>query len=375
MSAVTFVNQSGDALGGAEHSLELLLRALPADIRPSAVLFSNGTFERRLREIGIPVTVVDMPAQLMSTTRERPASSGLLDLPSSIGRVATALKASDPDLVYTNSVKAHIVGSAAARSAGKPAIAHVRDILDGMARLIVRTALLTCTVSRIAISRAVRDAYALSKTEVIPNPLELSLYDGLPERADARRSLGLSDSGRLVSLIGRINRWKGHDRFVRIARLVRDQNAHFAIVGSPVFRDANFLDELRRQVRGLGLDGRLSFIPWIDDPRVAYAASDVVCNCSYNEPFGRTLIEAAACGVPSVCFAGGGTADAVLDGETGLIVREGPDDEDRFARAVKRLLDDEQLRRRMAEGARQYARQFDAGLHAERVAAVIRRAL
>ncbi len=373
MINVTFVSQSGDALGGAEQSLALLIQALPPDIRASAILFGAGEFERRLRDLGVSVTVVELPGTLMSTTRERPATPGLLSVPRSIFTLSRTIAKLDADLVYTNTVKAHVIGSAAARMAGRPAVAHLRDLLEGAARFAVRAVLRGCTVRRIAISRAVRDAFALPATEVIPNPLDLSAYASLPTQAQARRSLSLPESGRLVSIIGRINRWKGHDRFVRIAGLVRsDENVHFAIVGDAIFRDADFVGELREEVKARHLDGRVSFVPWIDDPRLAYAASDVVCNCSHNEPFGRTLIEAAACGVPSICFAGGGTADAVIAGQTGIIIDEGPNAEASFAGALDRMLRDEQLRSRMGAAARTYAKQFDANAHAKRVADVVR---
>ena len=80
-----------------------------------------------------------------------------------------------------------------------------------------------------------------------------------------------------------------------------------------MFRDADYADELRAFSAAHGLDDRVHFVPWLDDVRLAYAASDVNVNCADDEPFGRTLIEAAACGVPSVAFAGGGTGEALVD--------------------------------------------------------------
>lgn len=173
--------------------------------------------------------------------------------------------------------------------------------------------------------------------------------------------------------MGRINRWKGHDRFLRIAKkLLERRPARFAIVGEARNRDADFLPELRELSKSLGIDEYVRFISWREDPREAYAATDVLCNCSEREPFGRTMIEAAACGVPSVAFDDGGAPDIIVDGETGFLIPAG--DEDGFTAAVEKLLDPT-LRERMAIAAKARANQFDSTNHALQVANVLREAI
>jgi glycosyltransferase involved in cell wall biosynthesis len=384
MMRVAFVDQSGDHIGGAEHSLALLLGALPADVGAEAIVFGDGAFAQRLRDLGIRPRVIELSPSLATTKRERMGTRGILEVPTSVFALAREIAGLHPDLVYTNTVKAHLLAAPAARLARVRCVAHLRDILEGPARMLIRGVLASCTKQRIAISGAVRDAFALGKTDVIPNPLDLSSYATLPTRAEARRALNLPADGKLVSIIGRINRWKGHDRFVRIAGALRDctgnghaaagngdAGVHFAIVGAPIFRDADFMDELHAQVQELGLQERVVFVPWLEDPRIAYAATDILCNTSDNEPFGRTLIEAAACSVPAVCFDSGGTAEAVINNETGFVVPAG--DETQFTAALRRLLEEPPLLERMSTAAREASQRFDARIHAERVANVLRR--
>lgn len=367
---VAFVDQAGDTPGGAQRSLSILLRALPADVQPHAVLFSDGAFAASLREWGIPVSVVPMPAALMATTRERPAD-GALAYPRAVSATARMLREIRADVVHTNTVKAHAVAAPAARMAGKKCVAHLRDILDGRGRTVIRTVLAACSSERIAISRAVRSAFALGATSVIPNPLMLEDYRDLPGRAEARRTLGIPADGTLVSLIGRINRWKGHASLIRIVAALRETDARFAIVGAPMFRDADFLDELHALVVQEGLTDRVHFVPWLDDVRTAFAATDINVNCSDNEPFGRTIIEAAACGVPSIAFDGGGTADAIVDGRTGWLIPNG--DETQFALAVGDYIRNPAACLAAGYAAREFAQTFDAPTHAARVAGVLRR--
>jgi glycosyltransferase involved in cell wall biosynthesis len=368
---VAFVDQQGDVPGGAEQSLAILLGALPGDIEPHVILFGDGHYAETLRARGLPVSIVRMPAAFLSTKRENPLT-GLAAIPGALSAVATTLRNVRPDVIHTNTIKAHAVALPVARASGTPSVAHLRDILSSRARLAIRTIVAACSTERIAIARAVSAAFALPLTSIVHNPLVLNDYAQLPTREEARASLGLPAHVALVSIVGRINRWKGHDRLLRVARAMRDRpDLHFAIIGAPVFRDADYADELRAFVAAEELADRVHFVPWLDDVRVAYAASDVVANCSDDEPFGRTLIEAAACGVPSVAFASGGTADAIDDGVTGRLIT--PGNEAAFAQAIAAFVDDHEMCRRTSHAARSFAQTFEASIHAEHVAAVLRR--
>ena len=72
------------------------------------------------------------------------------------------------------------------------------------------------------------------------------------------------------------------------------------------------------------------------------------------EGFGIVFVEAAACGIPVVAGRSGGSHDAVVDGETGLIVDD-PSDPRAVADAILTLYRDPDLRRRMGEAGRSHA--------------------
>jgi phosphatidylinositol alpha-1,6-mannosyltransferase len=97
-----------------------------------------------------------------------------------------------------------------------------------------------------------------------------------------------------------------------------------------------------------------------DLPRL-YGCADVFTMLCRNrwggleqEGFGIVFVEAAACGVPQVAGDSGGAADAVADGETGIVVRR-PDDIGEAVAALRRLLDDDAERQRMGQAARRRA--------------------
>ncbi len=370
---VAFIDQQGDVTGGAEHSLALLIQHLPSDIEPAAVLFSEGAYAQRLRSMGIPVSVVVPPAAVTSSTRERPRARACIGVAETIARVATELRRMRVDLVHTNTIKAHLIGAPAARAAGLPCVVHLRDILDGVGRLALSTVARCFTQERIAISSAVSQCYALPRTTVIANPLALETYHALPSRSSARALLGIPDDGRpLFGIVGRINRWKGHDHFLRaVAFAAARSNIRCAIVGEARFRDADFLPELQSLAGELGLEERTTFVPWVDDPRVIFAALDVHCNCSDREPFGRTTVEAAAAGVPTIAFDDGGAPDLIDDGISGFLVPAG--DEEAFGRAILTYARDPGARASAGLAARTASKRFQAPLHATRVAGILRR--
>jgi glycosyltransferase involved in cell wall biosynthesis len=367
---VAFVSQSGDVTGGAEESLALLLAHLPHDIDPRVVLFGDGAYARRLRELGLPVTIAPLAPRSAHATRERFARTAL-GAAGDVERLRRVLRELDVDVVHTNSVKAHVLAAPAARLAGRAAVMHLRDILTGTGRGVLRAVARAASRERIAISQAVADAYGLAHTSVIYNPLDLDAYRDLPDRAAARRALGLPEAGTIVGLVGRINRWKGHVAFLDVAaRLAGRDGVTFAIVGEPRFRDDDFAAELRARVAALGLRERVRFVPWVADPRAVFAALDVNCNCSVREPLGRTILEAAACGVPSVAFDDGGPAE-IVPASGGIVVRAG--DVSAFAGAVATLLD--AANDASARAARRAsADAYGTVRHAAAVASVLRRA-
>jgi glycosyltransferase involved in cell wall biosynthesis len=241
-------------------------------------------------------------------------------------------------------MKAHIVGSLAAKYAGLPCVNYVHDIVTGPARALLHVVSRVCAVERLTCSEAVSASLGIAHSTSVYAPIEIEAYRDLPERRAARAELGLpADDLPVVALVGRIARWKGQDRFIRLAAyVVRRTDAHFAIVGSPIFGcDADYVCELAAAVADAGLQHRVHFVPWQDDMRNVYGAIDLACNMSTREPFGRTSLEAFASSVPVVCFDDAGVCEIFGQHQGGTKVPAG--DERAFADAVHAYLTDPQL--------------------------------
>ncbi|MGD9997549.1 MAG: glycosyltransferase family 4 protein [Ilumatobacteraceae bacterium] len=195
---------------------------------------------------------------------------------------------------------------------------------------------------------------------VVPPGVDVQRFHPLDtaERADARRHFGLPPDAELVVGISRLVPRKGFDTAIRaVARLAATRPGlvlAIAGAGRDEARLRRLAAELRAPVRFLG---RVSNA---DLPRL-YGCADVFTMLCRNrwggleqEGFGIVFVEAAACGIPQVAGDSGGAAEAVADGQTGIVVRR-PDDVDEAAAAIGTILDDGELRARMGTAARRRA--------------------
>ncbi len=92
------------------------------------------------------------------------------------------------------------------------------------------------------------------------------------------------------------------------------------------------------------------FVPYTTAPENYFTASDIYCLPSYREGFGSTIIEAAACGIPAIGSNIYGITDAIVDGETGVLVEKG--NVDKLASAMLSLANNPSLRNKMGKSAK-----------------------
>jgi phosphatidylinositol alpha-1,6-mannosyltransferase len=179
-----------------------------------------------------------------------------------------------------------------------------------------------------------------------------------PKSADLAKELGVENK-ELVLCVGRLVHRKGQDRLIEaMPRVLKSiPNAALLIVGEGPRRDV--LEKLvaKHNLEGtVRIVGRLSY----DKLPEVIRLGDVFAMPSRSRFFGLEVeglgivyLEASACGVPILAGASGGAPDAVLEGETGLVV-DGKNT-DAIADSIIKLLNDAPLRQRMSVRGRQWA--------------------
>jgi phosphatidylinositol alpha-1,6-mannosyltransferase len=174
-----------------------------------------------------------------------------------------------------------------------------------------------------------------------------------------------------IVTVGRLrDRYKGHDVLLRAMATLKQvkPEARLVIVG-----DGPLRSELEQYSHELGVDDVVRFAGQVDDAernRILECAS-VFCMPSRvredgaGEGFGIVYMEASARELPVIAGSVGGARDAVVDGETGLLVD--PEDPNAVTQALRTLLDNPGLARNMGVAGRRRAEAFSWPLIVKRV--------
>lgn len=182
---------------------------------------------------------------------------------------------------------------------------------------------------------------------------------------------GAVEPGRIL-FVGRLVAKKGLDHLLRAMPAVQASvpGAELIIVGDGPLRER--MESLAREqdvlCRFVGVQTPEEVMEWLRSAAVL-AAPSVVAGDGNAEGLPMTIMEAQATGVPVVAYPSGGSAEGVEEGRSGFVVP--PRDEPALAEALIAVLSDDALRRRLSEGARDFAlREFDLGLQTERLEAI-----
>jgi len=142
---------------------------------------------------------------------------------------------------------------------------------------------------------------------VMPNWIDLTRFDTLPNRRDARATLGLHEEVPIVLFVHKLVERKGADLLTQIAECLPN-NVHMVVVGG-----GPLLDALKKQANGRGLNERMHFTGWVParDIPMYMRAADVYVMPSREEGFPHTILEAMAAGTPFVATDVGGMKDIV----------------------------------------------------------------
>jgi phosphatidylinositol alpha-1,6-mannosyltransferase len=243
---------------------------------------------------------------------------------------------------------------------------------------VLRGASVVISAGSYPAAEAHRAAGTLSGPVVeVPPGVEASAVTTLKaaEQRAARLRLGLPATGSLVVSVSRLVPRKGMDVLIEAAGRLAPSYPDLVVAIGGAGRE---LERLRRQAASspipVALLGRVS-----DEDRAALlGVADIFVMACRNrwlgleqEGFGIVFLEAAAAGVPQVAGDSGGAAEAVVDGVTGLVVGE-PDDPGSVAQALRTLLADPKLRKRMGSAGQKRAREFfDYDVLASRLASTL----
>jgi glycosyltransferase involved in cell wall biosynthesis len=181
------------------------------------------------------------------------------------------------------------------------------------------------------------------------------LYNSINiEKFDSNTSSLVPIKGRIkIAFVGRVRIRKGVVVFLDAASevLKKCQETHFYVVGDDAGDDDGCLAAAKGTVHVKGIASSFTFTSSLyDAPQFMKHVDIIVVPSIFEEPFGRVNIEAMAAGKPVIASRVGGIPEVVEDHVNGLLVPKG--DPDALAKAMIKLIDNPELRRRLGENGR-----------------------
>jgi glycosyltransferase involved in cell wall biosynthesis len=306
------------------------------------------------------------------------------------------LRQLQPDVVHTHSAKAGILGRFAGwalkeqRGPNLPAVVHT---IHGLAFHPYQSGILNTFYIAAEKSAGKRTDYFISVADAmtaqslaagIGRPEQyVTAYSAIEEddflrpisaqsRAEFRRTYGISEDTVVLVTIARLFMLKGHDYIIESAKQLskRFENCVWLFVG-----DGNLSERYKSQVRELGLQERIKFTGLLPPSQIPLAihSSDMLVHCSLREGLARTLPQAMLCGKPAISFDVDGARE-VVNKNTGRLIE--PKNVAQLIEACAELIEDEGLRQRLGENAREAVKEkFSPERMVDTIEAVYRKLL
>jgi glycosyltransferase involved in cell wall biosynthesis len=379
---VLFVSHTAQISGG-ERSLLELLAGLRGRVE-AIVATPEGELADAVRALGVPARAIPGTAGSLKLHPVHTPRTGaeLIRAAAAVRRLGREERA---DLAHANSIRAGLVAGAAARAGGAPAVVHIRDVLPpGPVTRATRAAIAGTAAAIVANSEYALRHFVTGRpgpmTGVAHSPVDLERLEAAAGlgRDDARTRLGLPPGdGPVLGVVAQLTPWKAQDDAVRIAAGLRAAHpgVRLVLVGSAKFvaratRHDNqaFVRGLEALIDDLGMGDRVHFLGERADVPEVLRALDLLLLPSWEEPFGRAVVEGLASGVPVAATAMGGPPEIIRDGVEGLLLP--PREPEAWITALAALLGQPERLAAMARAGRERARAFGRDAHAERMLAI-----
>ena len=160
-----------------------------------------------------------------------------------------------------------------------------------------------------------------NKIRVVLNGVDLSLFK-LLDREACRRQIGLPLNKKIILSIGRMTKGKGHQELIRMMPdILKLHDVELYIIGG-VNPEDDFSHVLRSLIRNFGLNDKVHFIEKVNHEMLPiwYNAADIFCMATKREGCPNVVLEALACGTPSVVTDVGATREYIKNGKNGFLV-------------------------------------------------------
>ncbi|MBI3461553.1 MAG: glycosyltransferase family 4 protein [Planctomycetes bacterium] len=305
-SLVLWLNEYPTLNGGERSFLSVLPGLRASGFQIIAAVPANGALAAALAEQGVPVE----PFDCIGPDGTRRPLAQLRE------RLADVLRKVRPALLHANSLSMGRLSGPVAAKLEVPSIAHLRDII-GLSRQAVAD--LSCHRRLLAVSIATREHHVVQglapeRVKVLYNGIDLEKFAPRPPTGWLHQELGIPRERLLIGTIGQIILRKGQDVLAQAAAELAEElpNVHYLIIGARYSQKqeaVEFEQGLHQRFSAAGLAGRVHFLGVREHLEQLLPELSIVVHPARQEPLGRVLLEAAACGRAVIATDVGGTRE------------------------------------------------------------------
>jgi len=203
------------------------------------------------------------------------------------------------------------------------------------------------------VAAQLREHFGREDVVVISNAVDTAEFTRsarLSLRAEARKNFGFSEEEFVLLLIGNDWKKKGLDALLAALALLKDIHPRLLVVG------ADDPQLYRETIAKSQLEDTVQFAKPSSNVLSFYAAADAYVGPSLEDAFGLPVLEAMACGLPTIASGNAGVSHYVVDGETGFLLND-PLDQADIAGLIRRLQGDAQLCEKIGQAAARFTQE------------------
>lgn len=232
-------------------------------------------------------------------------------------------------------------------------------IFNGLEKILTCSNYIKGRVSTIAVSNKIHTLY---------NAIDVQSFTPKEQSTVSRKDISLTDDDFVIVYSGRINKDKGVSELIESMLLLKDiPRLKLMIIGGTFYGNSANEDDFvaSLKIKAKSLEDRIIFtgyVPYENIPKYLHMANIAVLPSMWDEPFGLTIAEALATGLPLITTRSGGIPE-ICEGVATILDREHI--VDNLANAILDLYHHPEKRKLMAKASMERAQQFDKETYAK----------
>ncbi len=352
MTKILFIHQSADLYGSDKTLLLLLKHINKVKFKPVVIIPVDGPLKDELEKIDVEVYITPV----LKLYRDIVIPKNSLKF---FGEYKKAIKFLDSlnqkhrfEIIYSNTLAVSL-GMFYAKKRKIKHIWHVHEIIVHpkivatiFPKLLKKYADVIVANSFMTLQNLIeREPQIKEKSIVIHNGIEpkTRILDNV-----SKTDFGFQQDDLIITLIGRINRLKGHKLLLNsfIRNFSDQKNIKLLFVGSPVFGQENYLYEVEEIIKSNNLKENIKILPFTKNLDPIWQVTDIaVMPSTEAESFGLVAVEAMLAQKPVIGSNHGGLTEIIVNNETGFLVK--PNCESELASAIQKLINNPEVRMEM----------------------------